>query len=89
MRQALSISFPDKAVAADRAELRATMTMSGVFDFHHFAEAADEESDDSRSQSTQESGDNTAQTAQMSRNIKNPKATFSAVQGQAPQLASF
>ena len=87
MRQALSISFRDK-VAAERTELRATMTMSGVFDFHHFEEAA-EESDDSRSQSTQESGDNTAQTAQMSRNLKNPKAPFSAVQGQGPQLASF
>lgn len=59
MRQALSISFRDKT-AADRAELRATMTMSGVFDFHHCAEAPNEESDDSRSQSTQESGDNTA-----------------------------
>ena len=88
MRQALSISFRDKVVA-DRTELRATMTMSGVFDFHHFEEAADEESDSSRSQSTQESGDNTAQTAQMSRNIKNPKAPFSALQAQGPQLSSF
>jgi hypothetical protein len=51
MRQALSISFRDKKVA-DTTELRATMTMSGVFDFHHFEEAEDEESDDSRSQST-------------------------------------
>ena len=43
MRQALSISFNDKAVS--RAELRATMSMSGVFDFHHMVqEQSDNES---------------------------------------------
>lgn len=65
MRQALSISFRDGS-AADRAELRATMSMSGVFDFTHFetANVVDEEETESENggESTQESGENSGRT---------------------------
>lgn len=63
MRQALSISFHDKT-PADRAELRATMSMSGVFDFHNFPIQEDGEATatspaDTQGESTKDSGDHT------------------------------
>merc|ERR1711935_1265946 len=53
MRQALSISFQGKD-AADRAELRATMSMSGVFDFHHFTR---DDQDGTSNETQEESND--------------------------------
>lgn len=72
MRQALSISFHDKT-PADRAELRATMSMSGVFDFHHFAKEDGEgtaTSGDTQEESTEESGEHSHRVSQSKENGK-------------------
>jgi Na+-driven multidrug efflux pump len=66
MRQALSISFHDKT-AADRAELRATMSMSGVFDFHQFARADDNEDTSNDTGESTSPGDNSAGLTQSKR----------------------